>query len=155
YMLFLAALKDTRHNAIAKVAMHNREHVVLIRPSDDGLLLHTLFYQDELHRANRGQPLKMNYTAKELELAKSLVERLSASFGTEEFQDTYRRNVERLIEQKRKGQKVTPAKQPKRTEVIDLMEALKRSLKSTSETGIKAARKTRASARATRKHQAA
>jgi len=132
YVLFMAALTDTKQNAIAKVTMHNREHVVLIRPSDGGLVLHTLYYPDELHKTNRGEAPKAKYSGKELELAKSLVKNLSAPFKPQEFKDTYRENVERLIEQKSKGQKVTTVKQPSKAPVIDLMEALKRSLKASS-----------------------
>jgi DNA end-binding protein Ku len=130
YILFMAALTETKQDAIAKIAMHNREHIVLIRPSDGGLVLHTLYYPDELHRANRGEAPKSTFTAKELELAKSLVKHLTMPFKPRDFKDAYRENVERLIEQKRKGQKITPVKQPRKAPVIDLMEALKRSLKS-------------------------
>jgi DNA end-binding protein Ku len=132
YVLFTAALSDTGQNAIAKIAMHNREHVVLIRPSEGGLVLHTLYYPDELHKTNRSEVPKAKYTAKELELAKSLVNHLTAPFKPREFKDTYRENVERLIEEKRKGQKITTVKQPRKAPVVDLMEALKRSLKSAS-----------------------
>ena len=64
YVLFLAALKATKQDAVAKIAMHNREHVVLIRPSTEGgLVLHTLYYADELHKANRSEPPKEKYSA--------------------------------------------------------------------------------------------
>jgi len=132
YALFVAALTETKQDAIAKIAMHNREHVALIRPSKGGLLLHTLYYPDELHSANRGEAPKMKYSTKELELARSLVEQLKAPFKPQEFKDEYRENVERLIEQKRKGQKITAVKQPRQAPVVDLMEALKRSLKSSA-----------------------
>lgn len=130
YVLFMAALADSGQDAIAKVAMHNREHVVLIRPSNGGLLLHTLYYADELHKANRAETPKAKYTAAELKLAKTLIDQLAAPFKPDQFEDTYRSNVERLIEQKRKGQKITEVKQPAKAPVIDLMEALKRSLAS-------------------------
>jgi DNA end-binding protein Ku len=129
YSLFVAVLAESGHHAIAKIAMHNREHVVLIRPVDGNLILHTLYYKDELNSENRGEPAKATYSEKELELAKSLVEHLTAPFQPDEFEDTYRLNVENLIEQKRKGRKVTTIKQPKPEPVTDLMEALKRSLK--------------------------
>jgi DNA end-binding protein Ku len=128
YVLFMAALADTKQDAIAKIAMHSREHIVLIRPSGGGLILHTLYYPDELHKANRMETPKAKYTAKEFELAKSLVGHLTASFKPEQFKDTYRENVERLIKQKQKGQKITIVEQPREAPVIDLMEALKRSL---------------------------
>lgn len=146
YGLFLAALEETKQHAIAKVAMHNREHVVLIRPSEGGLVLHTLFYADELHEANRADTPKAKYTAKELELAKSLVNHLTADFKPEQFKDEYRENVQKLIEQKQKGEKVTAVKQPRKAPVIDLMEALKRSLKAQSAAPAKAAKKKRKAA---------
>jgi DNA end-binding protein Ku len=135
YALFRAALAETRHDAIAKLAMHNREHVVLIRPSGDGLLLHTLYYAEELHQKNKGGAAATKFTAKELEMAKSLISHLTARFEPEQFHDSYRENVERLIEEKRKGHKVTAIKQPRKAPVIDLMEALKRSLKSVAPAG--------------------
>jgi len=132
YALFLAALESTKQHAIAKVAMHNREHVVLIRPGESGLLLHTLYYPDELHVANKAAKPREKYSAKELDLAKNLIEQLARPFHPEEFHDTYRGNVERLIEQKKKGQKITTVTQPRKAPVVDLMEALKRSLKESS-----------------------
>ena len=134
YALFLSALTETRKDAIAKVTMHNREHVVLIRPSEGGLVLHTLYYPDELHKANQSEAPKAKYTAKELELAKNLVSNLTAAFKPSQFKDEYRENVERLIEQKRKGQKITSVKQPGKAPVMDLMEALKRSVAAKSAT---------------------
>src|SRR5580692_8095411 len=73
YALFLAALTETKSDAIAKIAMHNREHVVIIRPAEEGLVLHTLYYSAELHQANKAAALKTKFSSKELELAKSLV----------------------------------------------------------------------------------
>ncbi len=130
YALFLAAMTDTKRYAIAKVAMHNREHVVLIRPAEGGLVLHTLYYQDELHKANKAEAPKTKFSAKELEMARSLVGHLTAPFKPGEFHDTYRENVARLIEEKKKGQKITTVTQPRKAPVIDLMEALKKSLQS-------------------------
>jgi DNA end-binding protein Ku len=130
YALFVAALTGSKQDAIAKIAMHNREHIVLLRPADGGLVLHTLYYADELHTAHRSEAPKTKYSAQELDLAKSLVNHLKKPFEPREFKDTYRENVERLIEQKRKGQKITTVAQPRKAPVIDLMEALQRSLKS-------------------------
>jgi len=130
YTLFLAALTKTSHNAIAKVVMHNREHVALIRPSQDGLVLHTLYYADELHNANKSAAPKDKFTAKELDMASTLVRQLTAPFKPEQFHDTYRENVERLVREKQKGKKITTISQPRKAPVIDLMEALQRSLKS-------------------------
>ena len=134
YALFSKALKESKYNAIAKVTMHGREHVVLIRSAEEQLILHTLFYANELHAANKQSvPAKANANAKELELAMQLIKQLAAPFRPNQFHDTYREDVEKLIEQKKKGQKITaaPAK-PRKAPVIDLMEALKQSLKSSA-----------------------
>jgi DNA end-binding protein Ku len=129
YELFLQALTETRYEAIAKVTMHNREHTVVIRATDGGLLLHTLFYPNELRAANRPDVKSgKKASGKEVTLAKSLIQHLAGPFKPQELHDTYRENVERLIEQKRKGQKITTTPQPRKAPVIDLMEALKRSL---------------------------
>jgi DNA end-binding protein Ku len=128
YTLFLVALSETRQDAIAKMSMHGREHVVLIRATAEGLVLHTLYYSDELNQANRAEVPKAQYTAKELELAKSLIDHLKGPSKLNEFEDTFRANVERMIEQKKKGEKITAVKQPRKAAVVDLMEALKRSL---------------------------
>lgn len=101
--------------------MSLREHIGLIRPSDSGLVLHTLYYPNELHKANKAEAPKAKYSAKELELAKSLVTQLAAPFKPEQFEDSYRKQVERLIAQKRKGQKITTVEQPRKAPVVDLM----------------------------------
>jgi DNA end-binding protein Ku len=129
YTLLMSAMTETKYYAIAKATMHGREHVVLIRPSEHGLILHTLYYVDELHKSNiKGAP-KNKYSAKEMTLAKSLIESLAGPFKPEQYHDEYRQNVERLIEQKQKGRKITSVKQPAKAPVVDILEALQKSLK--------------------------
>jgi DNA end-binding protein Ku len=134
YALFVKALQETKYSAIAKVTMHGREHVVLIRTAQgfnkDNLVLHTLFYSDELHPANKPEVNEhVSSSRKELDLATALIRQLAAPFHPEHFHDTYRENVEKLIERKRKGQKITViSSKPKRAPVIDLAEALRKSL---------------------------
>jgi DNA end-binding protein Ku len=130
YTLLLEAMKQTRYDALAKVAMHGREHIVILRPTDHGIVLHTMYFVDELHKANETAPASDTaFDKKELDMAKKLVEALAGSFEPEKYHDEYRSNVEQLIEQKRKGQKVTPITQPKSAPVLDLMQALQQSLK--------------------------
>ena len=136
YRLFLQALVLTKYHAIAKLAMHSREHIVLLRPAEGAMVLHTLFYPNELHEANRAAPKsKSKLPPQEVELAKSLVQHLAGPFKPSEFHDSYRENIERLIEQKQRGKPVSATARPKRAPVIDLMEALKRSLAATPGTG--------------------
>jgi DNA end-binding protein Ku len=153
YSLLLAAMRETKYDALAKVAMHGREHIVILRPAEHGIVLHTMYFVDELHKANEGGTAKTaKFEKKEIELAKKLIETLAGTFRPEEYHDQYRENVEELIEKKRKGEKVTPIKQPQKAPVIDLMEALQRSLSKTGKgrgAGSKAAAKKMA-----RKHTA-
>jgi len=135
--------------AVAKIAMHSREHAVIIRPAEGGLVLHTLYYADELHKANRADAPKTKFSTKELELAKSLVGHMLAPFKPGALHDTYRENVERLIEEKKRGRKITVVEQPRKAPVIDLMEALKRRL--TSAAAPEAAPPSSARRRASRK----
>ena len=80
-------------------------------------------------------------SAKEVALATQLIKQLAGPFKPQEFHDTYRENVEKLIEQKKKGEKITTTAKPKKAKVIDLMEALKKSLKSSSPAPAKKKRK--------------
>lgn len=129
YELFLEALTASSYFAIAKLTMHSREHIVLLRPAESGLMLHTLYYPNELNAGNRVKPkAKPKVVAKELDLAKNLIQQMAGPFQPESFQDTYRENLERLIEEKSKGKKITVVPQPKLAPVTDIMESLKRSL---------------------------
>jgi len=140
YSLLFAAMKETQYDGIAKVAMHGREHIVILRPSEHGIMLHTMYFVDELHKANEvdiGTAAK--FSKKEVDLAKKLIDTLAGPFHPETFHDEYKKNVEQLIERKRKGEKITAIRQPKKAPVIDLMQALQQSLDKTSKTGTHAA----------------
>jgi DNA end-binding protein Ku len=133
YGLLLQAMRQTSYDAIAKVAMHGREHIVILRPSEHGIVLHTMYYTDELHSANEVPvPSTTKFPAKEIDLAKKLIETLAGPFKPEQYKDEYKRNVEQLIQKKRKGQKVVPIRQPKPAPVMDLMQALQQSLNKTA-----------------------
>lgn len=135
YSLLLEAMRQTSYDGLAKVAMHGREHIVILRPAEHGIVLHTMYFVDELHKANEvAAPKTAKFEKKEVDLAKKLIETLAGSFKPEQYHDEYKKNVEELIEKKRKGQKVTPIRQPKKAPVIDLMQALQQSLSRTAAT---------------------
>ena len=135
YLLLLEAMRQTRYDALAKVAMHGREHIVILRPTDTGIVLHTMYFVDELHKEKESSVERPDeFNKKELDMAKKLVESLAGAFEPEKYHDEYKSNVEHLIEQKRNGQKVTPISQPKSAPVMDLMQALQKSLEATSRT---------------------
>lgn len=129
YQLLVETLRKAGYAALAKVAMHQHEYVVIIRPRENGLTLHTIYYPNELNQmAEYGKDGKAEIRPQEIELAQRLIENLAAPFKPEEFHDEYQKRVLELIEAKRAGKKVHAVPQPKVAPVVDLMEALQRSL---------------------------
>ena len=128
YALLFEALRQSQYYGIAKVSMHNREHVVVLRPSEQGLLLHTMYYVDEIRQSEEFRTNTSLIKERELELAKMLISTLAEDFQPEKYHDTYRENIRAMIEAKLEGRKFVEAPAPKVAPVIDIMEALKRSL---------------------------
>ena len=108
--------------------MHNREHVVILRPSAKGLLLHTMYYVDEIRQVEEFRTDTNLIKDRELELAKTLISTLAEDFHPEKYHDAYRDNIRTMIEAKLEGREFVEAPAPKVAPVIDIMEALKRSL---------------------------
>jgi len=127
YALLREAMKQRGQYAIAKVAMHNREHIVVIRPDGKELMLHTMFFADEVQEVSVKTGSE-KFSAQELKLAGQLIDTLSAKFDPAKFHDEYQANLRRLIEQKQKGERVTATKSERPTQVVNIMDALRRSL---------------------------
>ncbi|MDQ1469674.1 MAG: end-binding protein Ku [Bryobacterales bacterium] len=128
YALLFETMKQTKYYGIAKVAMHNREHVVILRPGEKGMILHTMYYADEVRRADEFNTDASNLKEKEVALAKMLVESLVGEFEPAKYHDTYRDNLRAMIEAKIAGHTVVETPESRVAPVIDIMEALKRSL---------------------------
>jgi DNA end-binding protein Ku len=128
YALLFDTLKKTGYVGIAKIAMHNREHIVIFRPGHHGLLMHTMYYSNEIKKVEEFRTDTSLVKDKEVDLARMLVESLAAPFEPEKYHDTYRDNLQALIDAKIKGEEIVqpPAQEP--AKVIDIMEALKQSL---------------------------
>ncbi len=128
YALLFQALRESRYYALAKVAMHNREHIIILRPGAKGILSHTMYYQDEIRQVEEFRTDTSLVKEKELEMAKMLISSLEADFEPQKYHDEYRDNLQRMIEAKIEGKKVVEAPVEHVAPVIDIMEALKRSL---------------------------
>jgi DNA end-binding protein Ku len=131
YRLLTDAMMKSQRVALAKYVMRGKENLVLIRPSQSGLMLHTMYFADEIRdfgEVEKGGEAKLK--PGELELAERLVGELtSEAFRPEKYADEYRTRVLEAVESKVEGKEVTSlAPQAQRTQVIDLMEALKQSL---------------------------
>jgi DNA end-binding protein Ku len=131
YRLLTDAMAKSGRVALATFVMRGKESLVLIRPSHDGLMLHTMFFSDEVRsfaEIDKGMGAKIRDG--EMDLAQQLIDGLSNDeFKPETYEDRYRVRVLQLIEQKVEGKEVTVAAPiAERAQVIDLMDALKESL---------------------------
>ena len=129
YALLFEALRRSEYLALAKIAMHNREHIVLLRPGKHGILMHTMYYTDEIRQVEEFRTDISLVKEKELELAMSLIENLTGAFEPEKYKDTYRENLRALIAAKVEGKEtVEPPAPTHLAPVIDILEALKMSI---------------------------
>jgi len=128
YQLLMKAMTDSGYAAIAKLTMHQREHIVIIRPGSKGMTLHTMYYSNEVRAAEALPDGKVELKDAEKKLAQQLIESLAASFDPSKYHDEYQDNVRAMIAAKLKGQEITAVAQPQLAPVIDLMEALKKSI---------------------------
>jgi DNA end-binding protein Ku len=130
YTLLLKTMEEMKVAALAQVTMHQRERIVILRPYRGGLMLHTLYYPNEIHNvAGYGKNNASNLKKPEIVLAEQFAKGLIAPFRPEKCHDQYQERVKKLIESKEKG---TAAAKPEKTRrlapVVDLMTALKQSI---------------------------
>jgi DNA end-binding protein Ku len=129
YHLLLETMRKSGYSAIAKVTMHQREFTVVVRPHENGLLLHTMFYPEEVREVPEfGHTDNVTVKPQEVALAEKLVEGLAADFDPSKYHDEYQQRLLQMIEAKREGQTVTGEAPKRRAPVIDLMQALQKSL---------------------------
>ena len=128
YALLFQAMRESNYFALAKVAMHNREHVIVLRPGAKGILSHTMYYQDEIRQVDEFRTDTSLVKDKELEMAKMLISSLEAEFEPQKYHDSYRENLRQMIDAKIEGKKVVETPEAHIAPVIDIMEALKKSL---------------------------
>lgn len=129
YTLLLETMQKSGYSAIAKITMHQREYTVVVRPHANGLLLHTMFYPEEVRDIPEfRRDTNVVVRPQEVELAERLVEGLATDFDPSKYHDEYQVRVKGMIEAKREGQVVEGAAPRKLAPVIDLMAALQKSL---------------------------
>jgi DNA end-binding protein Ku len=128
YALLLEALKRSGYVAVARIAMHNREHIVILRPSGQGITLHTMYFEDEIRKTESYNADTSAVQEKELSMAMMLVEALAAKFEPGKYKDSYRENLRAMIDAKIAGQEVVAPAEAQQVKVIDIMDALKASL---------------------------
>jgi DNA end-binding protein Ku len=130
YALLYASLKHTGLVGMARIAMHRREHIVIIRSGRKGLIAHTMYFNSQVRTDQEYTADTALVNPKELELADTLVKSLAAEFTPEKYRDSYREQLEKMIAAKVAGEAAAgpahiplPAKAP-----VDILEALRKSL---------------------------
>src|SRR5271156_4378206 len=129
YALLTKALEESEFVAIAKLTMHNREYTVFLRPHKGGMMLHTMYYAEEVREVESFGAPDVEIKEAELKVAHQLIEALADEWDPEKYHDTFQDNLKKLIETKLEGGKIAEVEKPKKlAPVVDLMSALKQSL---------------------------
>ncbi|HWB57913.1 MAG TPA: Ku protein [Chthoniobacteraceae bacterium] len=156
YVLLREALLDSKKIAIAKVVIKTRQHLAAVKPQEKGLMLELMHFASELIDLDEFKiPEAKSAGKKELQMAKSLIDSMSAKWDPADYVDEYREALEKVIDEKvAKGGKDLPpvTRKSKPTNVIDLVSVLQKSLdENRGRGGKKAASKSRGRARAHKK----
>ena len=133
YLLLLRGMQETDTLAMTRFVMRGKEYIGAVGFAERGLLLHILFHKGEFKRLEdvvRLPEVKIN--AKELGLAKQIIDNLTEDFSEEMLADQYRDRLMGVIQHKLEGEEITVAEKRRPAKVVDLMQALKRSLEATA-----------------------
>lgn len=132
YQLLIEAMRKSGKVGIASFVMRSKEHLAALRVDGDVLALETMYFADEIRDPMKEveiTPSAEPPKERELATAISLVESMSTKWDPTNYEDRYRARVEELIEQKLQGEELVTGSRPERdSNVVDLMEALKRSV---------------------------
>lgn len=129
YALLTKALEESEYFAIAKLTMHNREYTVFLRPHEGGMMLHTMYYKEEIREVEGFGAPEVELKDAEVKVAHQLIEALAGDWEPEKYHDEFQDNLKKLIETKLEGGKIVEVEKPKKmAPVVDLMAALKQSL---------------------------
>lgn len=145
YKLLSTAMKKENKVAVARWVASGKEHIVVLRPFEKGLILHTMFYADEVRDFDAIDLEDAPVREKEVQLAEMLINELSEDkFNPLQFKDEYRERMLDRIKAKSHGKAiVAEEKEPEKGgEVIDIMEALRRSLEGGRRAPKRAAKRT-------------
>jgi DNA end-binding protein Ku len=128
YALLLEAMRKEECLGIARIGMHRREHMLILRPSEDYLVAFTMFYANEVRPAPRLQ-LTTEFSNKELSMATALVKGYKGDFDPEQFKDLYQERVRKIIEAQLDHRiEMHPAPTAPTSGAPDLMEQIRLSL---------------------------
>ena len=149
YALLIRALEKKGLTALATITIRKKEQLCALRSKDGGLMLETLYYPDEIRVRPEMDLKNVKINDRELEMAYALIDLLRKPFDPEEYKDHYREALSQVIDAKLEGREVVESPAPKESKVIDLADALRKSVEAAKKSKPKrAARpKTRPAAR--------
>jgi DNA end-binding protein Ku len=131
YGLLHRAMADTGKAGIATFVFHGKQYLVALRARSDVLALQTMYFADEVRDPDEvidNLPTAEKPAPRELDIAKQLIDSMSAKWNPDEYHDSYRERVEDLIDRKQRGEEIVTEGAPaQEAEVTDLMDALRRS----------------------------
>jgi len=129
YQVLTKALEDTETVGIGKLSMHQRDYTVFLRPYEQGLLLHTMYFSNEIRELPQFGVLEpVSVKSQELKLTEQLIGQLTEPFKPKQYHNEFQERLRKLIETKQAGKSTEIGSEPKRAPVIDMMTALKKSL---------------------------
>jgi DNA end-binding protein Ku len=129
YALLADAMQDAGQAGLAQYAARGKDYLVLLRSTGDRLMMQQLYHADEVRPVNEVPVPDRKSSPAELKLARQLIDQVSAQkFEPEKYSDEVRKRIEQLIRAKAKGQPIEAPEPRRKAEVVDLMEALKKSL---------------------------
>ena len=130
YVLLLRAMQETGKAAMGRFVRQGAEHLCLIRPKGDALALETMFVAEDVHSQAEIEEAvgESKVKAPELDLARQVIDSLEGEFDPKELTSEYRQNLRQMLEAKLDGQEVARPEPVPETPVVDLMEALRRSV---------------------------
>ena len=127
YELLRRAMKEEGKVAIAKTVIGTKQKLMALVPTDEGILAETLFFADEVKEAPKEIP-QPEVSQEELSMAKTLIDAMVRPFEPQAYKDEYQARLWEIIQQKIQGKEITVPEESSETTVIDIMEALKKSL---------------------------
>jgi DNA end-binding protein Ku len=152
FHLLRRALSETGRVAVARVALRNKERLATVRVYEETLALETMYWPDEIRSISELDlgAGKTRLETREVDMARQLIDNLSAKFDPDKYEDRYRLALQELIERKVKGEKRAAKRRKPEPKVTDLMEALQASLEASRSAKTGAAARAKPTSKPTR-----
>jgi len=128
YSLLVRAMEDSELAGVAKFVMRDRQYLGVLRIREGAITLEQLHFADEIRPVEDVKPKRQRVDKRELEMAQQLIDSFAGDWKPEQYEDTYRDALLKVIKAKRQGKEVHAAAQPTEEEPTDLMAALRASL---------------------------